>query len=165
MAARPSPPGTTATAAAGARTRQRAEMPRLWDPQLALPAALENQQSLRTYYSIFDVAVDRYQLGDQYLQLLLAARELDTSGLPAQAQSWPNLKLQYTHGYGVVAARANEATPEGDPVLTLKNIPPAGQPAVSQPAIYFGRHSSDYVLVDSKQPELDYLADTAHFTH
>ncbi|MDQ6711099.1 MAG: UPF0182 family protein [Candidatus Dormibacteraeota bacterium] len=162
---RPFTPRDTITADAVARNPQTVQNARLWDPQLALPLALENQQSLRTYYSIFDVAVDRYQLGGQYLQLLLAARELDTAGLSAAAQNWVNLKLQYTHGYGVVAARANQATPEGDPVLTLKNIPPVGLPAVTQGAIYFGRHATDYVLVDSNQAELDYLAETTHLTH
>src|SRR2546426_9593174 len=117
MAARPFTPRDTSRADAVARTPQTVKNARLWDPQLALPAALENQQSLRTYYTIYDVAVDRYQLGDQYLQLLLSARELDTSGLPAQAQNWVNQKLQYTHGYGVVAARANQATPRGGPLL------------------------------------------------
>jgi len=165
IADRPFTPQDSITADAVARNPQTVQNARLWDPQLALPAALENQQSLRTYYSIFDVAVDRYELGNQYLQLLLAARELDTSGLPAAAQNWVNLKLQYTHGYGVVAARANEGTPEGDPVLTLKNIPPAGVPTVTQGALYFGRHATDYVLVDSKQAELDYLAETTHLTH
>jgi uncharacterized protein len=164
IADRPFTPRDTITADAVARNPQTVQNARLWDPQLALPAALENLQSLRTYYSIYDVAVDRYQLGNQYLQLLLAARELDTLGLPQQAKNWVNLKLQYTHGYGVVAARANEATAEGDPVLTLKNIPPAGEPAVTQPALYFGRHATDYVLVDSKQAELDYLAETTHVT-
>ena len=165
IADRPFTPRDTITADAVARNPQTVENARLWDPQLALPAALENLQSLRTYYTISDVAVDRYQLGSQYLQLLLSARELDTTGLPSQAQNWVNLKLQYTHGYGVVAARANQATPEGDPVLTLKNIPPAGQPAVTQGGLYFGRHATDYVLVDSKQAELDYLAETTHLTH
>ena len=164
IADRPFTPQDTITADAVARNPQTVQNARLWDPQLALPAALENLQSLRTYYSIYDVAVDRYQLGNQYLQLLLSARELDTSGLPVQAKNWVNLRLQYTHGYGVIAARANQGTPEGDPVLTLKNIPPAGQPSVTQPAIYFGRHATDYVLVDSKQAELDYLAETTHLT-
>src|SRR2546423_125945 len=164
MADGPCSPRDPVTAEAVARNPLTVQNARLWDPQLALPAALEDQRSLRTYYSIYDVAVDRYQLGDQYLQLLLSARELDTSGLPAQAQNWVNQKLQYTHGYGVVAARANQATAEGDPVLTLKNIPPTGEPPVTQPALYFGRHATDYVLVDSKQAELDYLAETTHLT-
>jgi uncharacterized membrane protein (UPF0182 family) len=110
------------------------------------------------------VAVDRYQLGGQYLQLLLAARELKPENLPPEVKNWVNLKLQYTHGYGVVAARANEATAQGYPVLTLKDIPPAGQPVVTEPGIYFGRHTTDYVLADSKQAEFDYPLETDKFT-
>jgi uncharacterized protein len=151
-------PQDTLTPDVVARNPQTVENARLWDPQLALPNTLENLQSLRSYYQFYpgEVAVDRYQLGDQYLQLLLQARELNSGNLPPNVQNWVNLKLQYTHGYGVVAARANQATADGDPVLPLQNIPPQGQPNVTQPAIYFGRHTSDYVLTDSKQPEVDY---------
>jgi uncharacterized membrane protein (UPF0182 family) len=151
-------PQDTLTPDVVARNPQTVENARLWDPQLALPATLENLQSLRSYYQFFqnEVAVDRYQLGDQYLQLLLQARELNSGNLPINIQNWVNLKLQYTHGYGVVAARANQATGDGDPVLSLQNIPPQGVPSVSQPGIYFGRHTNDYVLTDSKQPEVDY---------
>src|SRR6202011_3806201 len=127
IADRPFTPSDTVTADAVARNPQTVQNARLWDPQLALPYTLENLQSLRTYYQFYpnEVAVDRYQLGDQYLQLLLAARELNPDKLPAS--SWVALKLQYTHGYGVVAARANEATAQGDPVLTLQDIPPRSE--------------------------------------
>src|SRR5258708_2271854 len=150
-----------------ARNPQTVQNARLWDPQLALPQTLENIQSLRTYYQFYpnEVAVDRYQLGSQYLQLLLAARELKPENLPPEVKNWVNLKLQYTHGDGVIAARANEATAQGSPVLTLKDIPPAGQPEVTQPGIYFGRHTTDYVLADSKQLEFDYPLETDKFTH
>jgi uncharacterized protein len=161
---RPFTPQDTLTADTLARNPETVQNARLWDPQLALPQTLENLQSLRTYYNITDIAVDRYNLGGQYLQLLLAARELNPTNL--SAQNWVNLKLQYTHGYGVVAARANQATADGDPVLTLQNIPPQGAPAVSQGGIYFGRHTSSYVLVDSKTPELDYpLLGGEAYTH
>jgi uncharacterized protein len=162
---RPFTPQDMVTADAIGRNQQTVQNARLWDPQLALPATLENIQSLRTYYQLTDVAVDRYQIGDQYLQLLLAARELAPQNLPPVSQNWVNLKLQYTHGYGVVASRANQATDQGLPVLTLKDIPPSGTPTVTQPAIYFGRHTSDYVLADSKQAEFDYPLETDQFTH
>jgi uncharacterized protein len=165
VADRPFTPQDTLTADAVARNPQTVQNARLWDPQLALPQTLENIQSLRTYYQFYadEVAVDRYQLGGQYLQLLLAARELNPDKVPAQ--QWVNLKLQYTHGYGVVAARANQATTQGYPVLTLQDIPPAGVPPVTQPGIYFGRHTTDYVLADSKQLEFDYPLETDKFTH
>ena len=167
IADRPFTPKDTLTADAVARNPQTVQNARLWDPQLALPQTLENIQSLRTYYQFYqnEVAVDRYQLGGQYLQLLLAARELKPENLPPEVKNWVNLKLQYTHGYGVVAARANEATTQGYPVLTLKDIPPAGDPPVTQAGIYFGRHTTDYVLADSKQAEFDYPLETDKFTH
>jgi len=166
IADRPFTPKDTLTADAVARNPQTVQNARLWDPQLALPSTLENLQSLRTYYQFYpdEVAVDRYQLGDQYLQLLLAARELNPDKLLTVANTWVALKLQYTHGYGVVAARANQATSQGDPVLTLQNIPPGGVPTVTQPGIYFGRHTSNYVLTNSKQPEFDYPLETDKFT-
>ena len=167
IADRPFTPKDTLTADAVARNPQTVQNARLWDPQLALPQTLENIQSLRTYYQFYqnEVAVDRYQLGGQYLQLLLAARELKPENLPPEVKNWVNLKLQYTHGYGVVAARANEATTQGYPVLTLKDIPPAGDPPVTQAGIYYGRHTTDYVLADSKQAEFDYPLETDKFTH
>lgn len=166
IADRPFTPQDTLTADKVANNPQTVQNARLWDPQLALPSTLENLQSLRTYYQFYpnEVAVDRYQLGGQYLQLLLAARELNPDKVTQVANTWVALKLQYTHGYGVVAARANEATAQGDPVLTLQDIPPAGVPAVTQSGIYFGRHTTNYVLTDSKQPEFDYPFTTDQYT-
>jgi uncharacterized protein len=128
---------------------------------------LENLQSLRGYYQFYpnEVAVDRYQIGDQYLQLLLAAREINPDKLGNFVSGWVAPHLQYTHGYGVVAARANQATSQGDPVLTLQNIPPQGVPAVTQPGIYFGRHTTNYVLVNSSQAEFDYPFTPDQYTH
>ncbi|HVH64849.1 MAG TPA: UPF0182 family protein [Candidatus Acidoferrum sp.] len=167
IADRPFTPQDTITADAVARNPQTVQNARLWDPQLALPYTLENLQSLRGYYQFYpnEVAVDRYTIGDQYLQLLLAAREINPDKLTGFVNGWVNLKLQYTHGYGVVAARANQATPQGDPVLTLQNIPPQGVPEVKQNGIYFGRHTTNYVLVDSTQQEFDYPFSPDQYTH
>ncbi len=164
IADKPFAPQDTVTADSIQRNPLTVENARLWDPQLALPKTLTQIQSLRTYYDFSPVAVDRYRLGDQYLQLLLAARELATDKLPPSAQGWVNLKLQYTHGYGVVSTRANQATDQGLPVLTLKDIPPAGQPTVTRPEIYFGRNTIDYVLAHSKHQEFDYPGETDQFT-
>ena len=162
---KPFSPQDAVTPDAIARNPQTVQNARLWDPQLALPKTIQNLQSLRTYYDFSEVAVDRYQLGGQYLQLLLAARELTAQNSPSIPQTWVNLKLQYTHGYGVVGVRANQATNQGVPVLTLQNIPPSGQPVVTQPGIYFGRRTTDYVLVHSKQPEFDFPGETDQYTH
>lgn len=164
---RPFTPSDTLTADAVARNPQTVQNARLWDPQLALPATLENLQSLRGYYQFYpdEVAVDRYQIGDQYLQLLLAAREINPDKLGTFVTGWVAPHLQYTHGYGVVAARANQATSQGDPVQTLRDIPPSGVPTVTQPGIYFGRHTTNYVLADSTQAEFDYPFTPDQYTH
>jgi uncharacterized protein len=162
----PFAPQAAVTADQVARNPLTVQNARLWDPQLALPQVLKQNQALRTYYDFAtsDVAVDRYNLNGTYLQLLLEAREVAPQNLNPSAQTWVGLKLQYTHGYGVVAARANEATDQGLPVLTLKDIPPTGQPELTQPQIYFGRHTNDYVLAHSHQPEVDGADQYTHWT-
>jgi uncharacterized protein len=67
----------------------------------------------------------------------------------------------YTHGYGAVSALVNDATLEGAPELTLRDIPlaPGGQPALDQPRIYFGEGDdtdTKFVVVNTGTHELDY---------
>jgi len=131
---------------------------RLWD---AAPFQddVTQLQALRPYYAFSQVDVDRYRMGGQTRQVLLAARALDTDLLPATAQSWVYLSLQYTHGYGAVAALVNAATPEGQPELLLKNAPPTGPVPdfqITRPGVYFGEDTNRPVFVDTQQPEFDY---------
>src|SRR5215207_6622317 len=74
---------------------------RLWDYRIAR----ETYQQLRSfvpYYVFNDVDVDRYPEADELQQVLVSARELDTEGLPTNAQTWTNQHLSYTHGYAGV---------------------------------------------------------------
>src|SRR5437868_14538935 len=41
-------------------------------------------------------------------------------------------------------------------LFSFSNIPPVGQPKINQPRIYYGELASDYVIVDTNQPEFDY---------
>ena len=122
---------------------------RLWDWQ-PLQQTFRQLQQIRSYYTFNDVDVDRYHLGDSYRQVLLSARELSDK-LPGSSQTWVNRRLQYTHGFGAVMAPAAEKTPDGLPVLIIKNIPPETPPTlpVSQPAIYYGEEATGYRLVDT----------------
>jgi len=116
-------------------------------------------QALRPYYAFPHVDVDRYRIGGETRQILIAARALDTDLLPQTAQSWVNLSLQYTHGYGAVAAMVNAATPEGQPELIVKNAPPASRYPdfkITQPGLYFGEDTARPVYVDTRQDEFDY---------
>src|SRR5262249_51599452 len=79
---------------------------RLWDYRPLL-LTYTQLQSLRPYFSFRNVDLDRYMLGGSEQQVMIAARELNISGLQPQAQTWLNQHLVYTHGYGVVASSVN----------------------------------------------------------
>jgi uncharacterized membrane protein (UPF0182 family) len=113
-------------------------------------------QSIRTYYEFSDVDVDRYTIGDKYRQVMVSVRELATQKLSDKAQTWVNLHLVYTHGYGVVVSPVNEFTADGLPNLLVKDIPPSGALAVTRPQIYFGEETSEYVFVKTREKEFDY---------
>jgi uncharacterized membrane protein (UPF0182 family) len=130
---------------------------RLWDwrPLMDTYAQL---QEIRTYYKFFDVDVDRYHLNGSYQQVTLAARELEPSLLSANAQTWVNLHLLFTHGNGVVMSPVTQKSAEGLPIFYLQDIPPVatGGPRITEPRIYFGNGTDDYVIVKSNTAEFDY---------
>ena len=62
--------------------------------------------------------VDRYRIDRALRQVMISAREVDSRNLDASAQTWVNLYLAYTHGYGVVAAQVNRAGTRVGPTLS-----------------------------------------------
>ena len=82
---------------------------RLWRRSVIL----ENYQSLqriRSYYEFRDVDVDRYTLDGERRVVMMSGREVSQAGIQADAQTWQNEHLVYTHGYGAVSALVNQAT-------------------------------------------------------
>ncbi|MCD6107038.1 MAG: UPF0182 family protein [Caldisericaceae bacterium] len=131
---------------------------RLWDWR-ALNDTYHQIQAIRLYYTFKDVDVDRYYVDGEYRQVMIAARELDHELLPANSQSWVNLHLKYTHGYGICMNTVNEFTPDGLPKLLIKDIPPVSSiegVTVKRPEIYFGETNNGYVFVNTKTLEFDY---------
>jgi uncharacterized protein len=131
---------------------------RLWEADV-LKTAIQNLQAIGQYYEFSDVDVDRYPISGTARQVMISAREVDPRNLDASAQTWVNLHLAYTHGYGVVAAQVNRAETSGRPdfVVSGFNQQAAAIP-VRQPRIYFGEPPPDtpaYVVVGSQQPEVD----------
>jgi len=128
---------------------------RLWD-YTPLLQTFSQLQEIRTYYKFLGVDNDRYQIGGEYRQVMLAPRELSYSALPSR--TWVNEHLTYTHGYGVVMGPVNRVTKEGLPEFFIKDIPPAStvEIKINRPEIYFGEMESDYVFVKTKRPEFDY---------
>ncbi len=113
-------------------------------------------QEIRTYYDFAAVDNDRYMIDGQYRQIMLSARELNSASLPSR--TWINERLTFTHGYGLTLGPVNEVTPEGLPVLFIKDLPlvSAVDLKVTQPAIYFGELQNDHIFVKTKTEEFDY---------
>ncbi|MDW7740040.1 MAG: UPF0182 family protein [Bacillota bacterium] len=128
---------------------------RLWDYRPLL-TTFNELQAIRLYYRFNDVDIDRYVIDGEYRQVMIAARELDKTRLAPQAQTWVNLQLQYTHGYGVTMSPVNEVTTEGLPRYFLGDIPPTGNLELENPAIYFGELTNDYVIINTATPEFHY---------
>lgn len=131
---------------------------RLWDWR-ALQDTLKQIQAIRTYYDFPDVDVDRYQVGGQTRQMMIAAREIDLKKLPEASRNWINEKLIYTHGYGVTVNTANGFTPEGMPRFIVSDMPITSSSPdlkVTRPQIYFGQETNSDVYVKTKQREFDF---------
>lgn len=128
---------------------------RLWDREPLLQT-YGQIQSIRTYYDFVSVDDDRYRIDGELRQVLLSPRELNTGSLPTR--TFINEHLTYTHGMGVALGPSNQVTPEGLPVLWIKDLPPASSVPIriTRPQIYFGELANDFILAPSRQKEFDY---------
>jgi uncharacterized membrane protein (UPF0182 family) len=140
---------------------------RLWDWR-ALQDTLRQIQAIRTYYDFTDVDVDRYTVGGQTRQMMIAPREINDAKLPPSSRNWINDRLIYTHGYGVTMNSANGFTTEGLPQFVLSNMPmqsTAPEIKVTRPEIYYGEMTNRYIYVNTNQQEFDYpQGDTNTYT-
>ncbi len=127
----------------------------LWDHQPLLDTFSQIQE-IRTYYDFVSVDNDRYTINGRYRQIMLSARELNSDSLPNR--TWINEQLTFTHGYGLTLGPVNEVTPEGLPILFIKNLPPESTVdlTVTEPSIYFGELSNDHVFVRTNTKEFHY---------
>jgi len=128
---------------------------RLWDHQPLLDT-FGQLQEIRPYYDFSSVDNDRYVINGVYRQVMLSARELNSQAL--SNRTWINEHLTFTHGYGLTLGPVNQVTGEGLPVLFVKDLPPVSTAdlVVTEPRIYFGELSNDYVFVGTSAPEFDY---------
>ncbi|MEH2415719.1 UPF0182 family protein [Nostoc sp.] len=161
---------------------------RLWDQRPLLETNRQLQQ-IRPYYRFPDADIDRYTLvtdvrrsatqkppepkqklvePTERRQVLIAARELDYTGVPQEAQTWVNRHLIYTHGFGFTVSPVNTVGPGGLPEYFVKDI--SGNSSalttsneairesipIGQPRIYYGEITNAYVMTGTKVRELDY---------
>lgn len=134
---------------------------RLWERDL-LKQTFGQLQEIRTYYAFNSVNDDRYTIDGKYRQVHLAARELNSAALPTGG--FINEQLTFTHGMGITMAPVNEVTPEGLPVLFIKDLPPVSTVSLqlTRPQIYYGELTDSYVFVGTGQKEFDYPAGDAN---
>jgi uncharacterized membrane protein (UPF0182 family) len=129
---------------------------RLWDKRPLLQT-YQQTQAIRLYYQFYNVDVDRYHLPDGYHQVMLSTREL-AAELPAQAQTWVNENLQFTHGFGLVMNFVSKSIGGGFPQFLMQNVPPESSFGlnITQPAIYYGEGMPGSRIVATGVKEFDY---------
>lgn len=129
---------------------------RVWDPSLTNDT-FSKLQAIRSYYSFNTLATNRYSIKGHLTPVVIGVRQLNSADLPAQG--WVNVHLQYTHGYGAILSPANVAKSDGNPVFGVDDVPPVsepGYPSITQPSVYYGVDTPGWVVVDTRQPEIDY---------
>jgi uncharacterized membrane protein (UPF0182 family) len=128
---------------------------RLWEREPLLQT-FGQLQEIRTYYDFVSVDDDRYWIDGKYRQVLLSPRELNPASLPTR--TFINEHLTFTHGMGLTLGPVNQATPEGLPVLYVKDLPPTSSVSltVTRPQIYYGELDDDYAVVGTRQREFDF---------
>ncbi|HET8926613.1 MAG TPA: UPF0182 family protein, partial [Microbacterium sp.] len=134
---------------------------RIMDPAIISPAIKQLEQ-YRSYYQFQDpLDVDRYEIDGESQDTVVSVRELNLAELGASA-TWQNTSVVYTHGYGIVAAKGNARTADGEPVFIERGIPADGvlSDKEFEPRVYFGEHSPAYSIVGAPAGaapvELDY---------
>jgi len=154
---------TATTTAEAGQLRQDADTTasvRIMDPAIISPTVKQLEQ-YRPYYQFQDpLDVDRYMIDGESQDAVVSVRELNLEELGSP--TWQNTTVVYTHGYGIVAAKGNARTADGEPVFLERGIPSTGDLTTEdfQPRIYFGEHSPLYSIVGAPEGadpvELDY---------
>ena len=95
------------------------------------------------FYAVNDLDVDRYEIDGRRQQTLVAARELNSDGIPNR--TWVSRHLIYTHGCGLISASASRITSDGRPIYAPLEV--------DRPQLYFGTQQPGYAIVNTNQVE------------
>jgi uncharacterized protein len=131
-------------------TQKRIENIPVWDREFLIDSYRQLQE-IRPYYTFNSIDEDRYFILDHVRQVNFAAREVNLSKLPPEAQNWENIHLRYTHGYGAVVTPAAQ---DADKPLAwylrdLNLYSPVGL-SVKNPDIYYGEEQYSYAVVPNQ---------------
>ncbi|MGW5671490.1 UPF0182 family membrane protein [Micromonospora sp. NPDC003776] len=133
---------------------------RLLDPQLVSETYTQLQQ-VRGFYDFGPkLDIDRYTVGGKTADYVVGVREINYGELTPQQSNWINRHTVYTHGYGLVAAPANQICGNGTPFFVSGSLgnsekevqgcaSPSEQIPAQQPRIYYGERmeADDYAIV------------------
>ncbi|MFC0031315.1 UPF0182 family protein [Micromonospora chaiyaphumensis] len=131
---------------------------RLLDPQLVSETYTQLQQ-VRGFYDFGPkLDIDRYAVSGKTSDYVVGVREINYGELTDQQSNWINRHTVYTHGYGMVAAPANQVVCGGQPYFVSGFLGEKAQEACSsqaeqipaqQPRIYYGERMEpdDYAIV------------------
>ena len=89
-------------------------------------------------------------------QVIIAARELNPNQIP---QTWENMHVIYTHGYGAVVGSVNKMGADKMPLLYSYNIPSVSSNPefrLKEEGIWYGENTNYYIFTNTKRAELDY---------
>ncbi|SCE76080.1 hypothetical protein GA0070558_105150 [Micromonospora haikouensis] len=137
---------------------------RLLDPQLVSETYTQLQQ-VRGFYDFGPkLDIDRYAVDGKTSDYVVGVREVNYGELTDQQNTWINRHTVYTHGYGLVAAPANQVVCGGQPYFVSGFLGEKTQEACSaqteqipatQPRIYYGERMEpeDYAIVGQANPE------------
>jgi uncharacterized membrane protein (UPF0182 family) len=133
---------------------------RLLDPSIVSGTYTQLQQVRGFYDFTQKLDIDRYTINGTLKDYVVGVRELDYDSLTGAQSNWQNEHTIYTHGYGFVAAPANQTVCQGQPFFIsgfLGNDAATQQQAgcqsgvdqiaVDQPRIYYGENMNSYVVV------------------
>ena len=136
---------------------------RLLDPQLVCETYTQLQQ-VRGFYDFGPkLDIDRYAVDGKTSDYVVGVREINYGELTDQQNNWINRHTVYTHGYGLVAAPANQVVCGGQPFFVSGFLGEKAQEACSsqteqipakQPRIYYGERmaADDYAIVGQADP-------------
>ncbi|MEU8255227.1 UPF0182 family protein [Micromonospora inaquosa] len=136
---------------------------RLLDPQLVSETYTQLQQ-VRGFYDFGPkLDIDRYGVNGNVSDYVVGVREINYGELTDQQNTWINRHTVYTHGYGLVAAPANQVVCGGQPFFVSGFLGEKTQEACSsqteqipakQPRIYYGERmeADDYAIVGQSDP-------------
>lgn len=135
---------------------------RLLDPGIVSPTYSRLEVERDQFRFATDLDVDRYEINGEQRLVVVAARELNLSGVRS---GWENQHVSFTHGYGLAIAPANGVTDEGEPDFVVGALPTSidddinvglGDGDVLQPRIYVGEGLGGYAIVGTDRCEVDF---------